>query len=214
MHRLRCAGSLPAYALGEWFRAFAASSFSACRPALPRRVHRLLLPSPSATVSPSPTSPLGSALSCLHFNPLHVVGYFGVFWFAHSLPPAELLASPADLTRATGRRLSTPNPCPSQPRLLLPSFRLSRSPFSPSGITTVAPGRLHWQDFHLLEPQLASRHQRVSKITSQKVQTVRGGPFFSAPSEARVQADNQRHCFHSSRVAEGNFTPPPSQNRT
>ncbi len=45
-------------------------------------------------VSPSPASPLGSALSSLHSNPLRVVLYFGVFWFAHSLQPAELLASP------------------------------------------------------------------------------------------------------------------------
>ena len=76
---------------------------------------------------------------------------FGVSWFAHSLQPAELLASLADLTRHC---------LPSQRRLLLPSFRTSRSPFSPSDITTVASGHLHRQDSHLLEPQLASLHEQ------------------------------------------------------
>ena len=60
----------------------------------------------------------------------------------------ELLASLADLTGA--RRPQ---------RLLLPSLRSSRSPFSPSDITTVASGYLHRQDFHLLEHLLASLHQ-------------------------------------------------------
>jgi hypothetical protein len=52
----------------------------------------------------------------------------------------ELLASLADLTGS----------CRPQ-RLLLPSLRSSRSPCSPSGITTVASGYLHRQDLHLLE---------------------------------------------------------------
>jgi len=76
---------------------------------------------------------------------------FGVSWFAHSLQPAELLASLADLTRHS---------LPSQRRLLRPSFRPSRSPFSPSDISTVASGHLHRQDSHLLERQLASLHER------------------------------------------------------
>ena len=94
---------------------------------------------------------LDSALSTPHFNPLHVEFTFGVSRFAHSLQPAELLASLADLTR---------HYLPSQRRLLLPSFRTSRSPFSPSDITTVASGHLHRQDSHLLERQLASLHER------------------------------------------------------
>ena len=113
-------------------------------------------------VSPSPTSPLGSALSLFHFNPLHVALIFGVFWFAHSLQPAELLASPGGPDRGPVLVVFRPPSCPSQPRLLLPSFRPSRSPFSPSGITTVAPGCFHWQVFHLLERQLASLHERAS----------------------------------------------------
>jgi hypothetical protein len=91
-----------------------------------------------------------SALSISHFHPLHVDPIFGASWFAHSLRPAELLASLADLT---GLR---------QPqRLLLPSLRPSRSPFSPSDITTVASGYLHRQDFHLLKRMLASLHKGV-----------------------------------------------------
>ena len=58
----------------------------------------------------------------------------------------------ADLTGCTA---------PSQPRLLLPSLRSSRSPSSPSGITTVVPGHFHRQDFHLLERQLSSLHERI-----------------------------------------------------
>jgi hypothetical protein len=58
----------------------------------------------------------------------------------------------ADLTRHST--------LPSRRRLLLPSFRPSRLPFSPSDISTVASGHLHRQDSHLLERQLASLHER------------------------------------------------------
>ena len=92
-----------------------------------------------------------------HFNPLHVESYFGVSWFTYSLQPAELPASLADLTRQLN--------LPSQRRLLLPSFRPSRSPSSPSDITTVASGHLHRQHSHLLEWQLAALHERgVSQL--------------------------------------------------
>jgi len=40
-----------------------------------------------------------------------------------------------------------------------PELPASRSPFSSSGITTVAPERLHRWDFHPLERQLASLHR-------------------------------------------------------
>ena len=76
--------------------------------------------------------------------------YFGVSRFADSLRPAELLAPLADLTGHFP---------PSQQGLLPPSFRPSRSPSSPSDISTVAFGHLHRQDFHLLERQLASLHR-------------------------------------------------------
>ena len=78
--------------------------------------------------------------------------YFGVSRFTDSLRPAELLAPLADLT---GHSL------PSQQGLLPPSFRPSRSPSSPSDISTVASGHLHRQDFHLLERQLASLHRHT-----------------------------------------------------
>ena len=87
----------------------------------------------------------------IHFNPLHVDPIFGASWFTHLVQPVELLASLADRTSLTvGLQ-----------RLLLPSFRSSRSPFSPSGITTVASGYFHRQDFHLLERLLASLHERL-----------------------------------------------------
>ena len=74
--------------------------------------------------------------------------FFGASWFAHLVRPAELLASLADRTDvAIGLQ-----------RLLLPSFRSSRSPSSPSDMTTVASGYLHRQHLHLLEQLLASLH--------------------------------------------------------
>ena len=98
MRRLRCAG---------W-----------CRPRPPASSSELSLPfllsmSPSTPPESPPTArtqsssagfafvhpSLDSALSTPHFNPLHVEFTFGVSRFAHSLQPAELLASLADLTR-------------------------------------------------------------------------------------------------------------------
>lgn len=78
--------------------------------------------------------------------------YFGVSRFADSLRPAELLAPLADLTGHFP---------PSQQGLLRPSFRPSRSPSSPSDISTVASGHLQRQEFHLLERQLASLHRHT-----------------------------------------------------
>ena len=130
---------------------FRRHSFSACRPPRPRRVRRLRVPSSTSAGFAFAHRSLDSALSTSHFNPLHVESTFGVSWFADSLQPAELLASLADLTRHS---------LPSQRRLLRPSFRPSRSPFSPSDISTVASGHLHRQDSHLLEQQLASLHER------------------------------------------------------
>jgi hypothetical protein len=54
---------------------------------------------------------------------------------------------------------------PSQPRRLLPSLRSSRSPCSPSAITTVASGYLHRQDLHLLERLLASLHKGMGCLS-------------------------------------------------
>src|SRR5437868_103421 len=69
-------------------------------------------------------------------------------WFAASLRPVELLAplygSDQGFSQPTGP--FTPEPS------------ASRSPFSSSGITTVATERFHRWDFHPLEYQLASLH--------------------------------------------------------
>jgi hypothetical protein len=111
-----------------------------------------------------------------HHHPLLVGGAFEAFWFTPSLRPAESLASLGGPDRAPDSFV----PPPSQPRLLLPSLRPSRSPFSPSGITTVVPGRFHWQDFHLLEQQLASLHgDRRLLLGAER------GSFVSAASETR-----------------------------
>ena len=70
-------------------------------------------------------------------------------WFAASLRPVELLAplygSDQDISQPTGT--------------FTPELSASRSPFSSSGITTVATERFHRWDFHPLEYQLASLHR-------------------------------------------------------
>jgi hypothetical protein len=114
----------------------------------PRRVHRLLPPRLHRRGSPSSTLSSNSALSIVHSNPLPVAPYFGASRFTRLVRPVELLASLTDLTSSRWPQ-----------RLLLPSLRSSRSPFSPSDITTVASGYLHWQDLHLLERLLASLHR-------------------------------------------------------
>jgi hypothetical protein len=49
-----------------------------------------------------------------------------------------------------------------------PELPASRSPFSSSGITTVAPERLHRWDFHPLERQLASLHRLFHPLVGSK----------------------------------------------
>src|SRR5215831_1115802 len=65
-----------------------------------------------------------------------------------SLRPVELLAPLTDLTGHFAQPTGTFTPEPPA----------SRSPFSSSGITTVATERFHRWDFHPLERQLASLH--------------------------------------------------------
>src|ERR1700724_4306905 len=97
---------------------------------------------------------LDSALSTPHFNPLHVEFTFGVSWFAHSLQPAELLASLADLTRHS---------------LLCPAHRgFYFRAFGRVGRPSRRRIYLRWhlgtstdRDSHLLEWQLASLHEGV-----------------------------------------------------
>jgi hypothetical protein len=114
MRRLRCADRCRLGRLRP-VPSFRCHSFSACRPLnAPREPADCAHPVLRRRGSPSSSALLDSALSTPHFNPLHVESTFGVSWFAHSLQPAELLASLADLTRHS---------LPSQRRLLLPSFR-------------------------------------------------------------------------------------------
>src|SRR6516165_10707876 len=65
-----------------------------------------------------------------------------------SLRPVELLAPLTDLTGHFVQPTGT----------FTPELPASRSPFSSSGITTVATERFHRWDFHPLECQLASLH--------------------------------------------------------
>src|SRR5215831_1936932 len=65
-----------------------------------------------------------------------------------SLRPVELLAPLTDLTGHFAQPTGT----------FTPELPASRSPFSSSGITTVATERFHRWDFHPLERQLASLH--------------------------------------------------------
>ena len=65
-----------------------------------------------------------------------------------SLRPVELLAPLTDLTGHFVQPTGT----------FTPELPASRSPFSSSGITTVATERFHRWDFHPLERQLASLH--------------------------------------------------------
>ena len=132
---------------------FRGHSFSACRPPRPRRVRRLRAPSSSSARFAFVHRSLDSALSTSHlirfmWNPLSgSPGSLIRYNLLSCLPPL------ADLTRHST--------LPSRRRLLLPSFRPSRLPFSPSDISTVASGHLHRQDSHLLERQLASLHERT-----------------------------------------------------
>jgi hypothetical protein len=133
MRRLRCAGwcrPRPSASISELSLSFLLSMSPSTPPESPPTARTQFFVGGG---SPSSSALLDSALSTPHFYPLHVEFTFGVSWFAHSLQPAELLASLADLTRHS---------LPSQRRLLLPSFRPSRSPFSPSDISTVASGHL------------------------------------------------------------------------
>src|SRR4029077_4000084 len=65
-----------------------------------------------------------------------------------SLRPVELLAPLTDLTGHFAPPTGT----------FTPELPANRSPFSSSGITTVATERFHRWDFHPLERQLASLH--------------------------------------------------------
>jgi hypothetical protein len=132
----------------EWFRAFAVRSFSTCRPLCPRGVHRLQWLSSFTDDSGLRQKPNGSALPKL---PSSVSDGRMVSRLTGSLSlrPVELLAPLTDLTGHFAQPTGT----------FTPELSASWSPFSPSGITTVATERFHRWDFHPLERQLASLHR-------------------------------------------------------
>ena len=107
----------------------------------------------------------GSALSMAH-HPFPVGDSFRGSIGSLSLRPVELLASLTDLTGSSegGFPLSftllggSPSSVAQPTETFTPELSTSRSPFSPSGITTVVSERFHRWDSHPLERQLASLH--------------------------------------------------------
>jgi hypothetical protein len=131
-----------AEATREWFRAFTAHSFLACRPLRPRGVrHRY----PETSM---PTLAFAECPSARHShhsrNPFHAGGRFRGFSGSLALRPARLLAPlywSVQPSRTFTSRLPT-----------------DRSPSPLLDITTTATGLLCWRDSHPLEWQLASLH--------------------------------------------------------
>ena len=179
MRRLRCAGCCrprPSASSSELSRPFLLSVVLYPRGESPDCAHPVLRrrDSPSSIAlwtrhSQRPTlirfmwNPLsGSPGSLIRYNLLSC------------LPPL------ADLTRHST--------LPSRRRLLRPSFRPSRLPFSPSDISTVASGHLHRQDSHLLERQLASLHERTGFEPPSPVELARMHPL-NNPSGNEPVAD-------------------------
>jgi len=134
-----------AEATREWFRAFTAHSFLACRPLRPRGVrHRY----PEYSVPTLAFADWPPAQHSRHSrNPFHAGGRFRGFTGSLPLQPARLLAPlygsdwNAQPSGTFTSRLST-----------------DRSPSPLLDITTTATGLLCWRDSHPLEWQLASLH--------------------------------------------------------
>ena len=160
-----------------------------CRPRPPASSSELSLPfllsmSPSTPPESPPTARTQFLVGGIRLRP-------PLYWTRHSQRPTlirftwnPLSGSPGSLIRynllsclpplADLTRHST---LPSRRRLLRPSFRPSRLPFSPSDISTVASGHLHRQDSHLLERQLASLHERAGFEPPSPVELARMHPL-------------------------------------
>src|SRR5580700_2206546 len=104
---------MPFYLPGKWFRAFAARSFSTCRPLRPRGVRWLLAPNSFANDDGLHPLVTDSALPSPPSSTSDGPGISGLLRFA-SLRPVELLASLVDPTEAIR---------PSRQRLLRPGFQ-------------------------------------------------------------------------------------------
>ena len=103
---------------------------------------------PSPMILAFAKSPLARHSQNSH-HPFPMGGWFrGFTGSLLSLRPVELLAPLTDLTGHFAQPTGT----------FTPELPASRSPFSSSGITTVATERFHRWDFHPLERQLASLH--------------------------------------------------------
>jgi hypothetical protein len=91
---------------------------------------------------------IGSALPKIPIIRFRWGDGFAASLVRYSLRPVELLAPLTDLTGHFAQPTGT----------FTPELPASRSPFSSSGITTVATERFHRWDFHPLERQIASLH--------------------------------------------------------
>jgi hypothetical protein len=139
----RCAGAPRRPRSGSVLSLF--RSLWTCRPLRPRGVYGLHLPSPSPIALAFAKSRLARH-SQISRHPLQTRGEFRGSIGSLSLRPVHLLVPLADLTGHFNQPTGT----------FTPELSTSRSPSSPSGITTVVPQRFHRWDFHPLERQLAS----------------------------------------------------------
>jgi len=122
-------------------------SFSTCRPLGPRGVHRLrLLSSFTDDIGLRPESQ-GSALPKFPSS-VSDGGWFRGYTGSLLATACRVACPLTDLTGNFAQPTGT----------FTPELPTSRSPFSSSGITTVATERFHRWDFHPLERQLASLH--------------------------------------------------------
>jgi len=134
-----------AEATREWFRAFTAHSFLACRPLRPRGVRHRCPETSMPTLAFAEWPP--ARHSHHSRNPFHAGGRFRGFTGSLALRPARLLAPlyGSDWSVQPSRTFTSRLPTDRSPSPLL-------------DITTTATGLLCWRDSHPLEWQLASLH--------------------------------------------------------
>src|SRR5580700_6384232 len=138
-----------AWATREWFRAFAAHSFLACRPLRPRGVRHRYVPERRRRHWPSPNDHrLGTPDTPAIRSTRAVVFVASLVRFRYGLPGCS-----PPCTDRTG----TPQPSGTF------TSRLStvRSPSPSLDMTTTVTGLLCWRDSHPLEWQLASLHGQI-----------------------------------------------------
>src|SRR5665811_1771944 len=173
--QLASLGSASAEATREWFRAFTAHSFLACRPLRPRGVRHQYPETSMPTLAFAERPPARHSQHSR--NPFHAGGRFRGFTGSLPLRPARLLAPlygsdwNVQPSGTFTSRLST-----------------DRSPSPLLDITTTETGLLCWRDSHPLEWQLASLHGHSL-------------PIHSAPMSTNVRyAPNSDHSRHGSEL--------------